>query len=40
MMIAKAGRGDMKDKNLSYPIKIGNTTFIVCMKQSENVKKI
>ena len=39
MMIAKAGRGDMKDKNLSYPIKIGNTTFIVCMKQSENVKK-
>ena len=39
MMIAKAGRGDMKDKNLSYPIKIGNTTFIVCMKQSENEKK-
>ena len=39
MMIAKAGWGDMKDKNLSYPIKIGNTTFIVCMKQSESAKK-
>ena len=29
----------MKDKNSSYPVKIGNTTFIVCVKQSESAKK-
>lgn len=29
----------MKDKNSSYPVKIGNTTFIVCVKQSETSKK-
>lgn len=29
----------MKDRNSSYPVKIGNTTFIVCVKQSESAKK-
>ena len=29
----------MKDNNSSYKTKIGNTTFIVCIKQAEDAKK-
>ncbi len=29
----------MKERNCSYPTRIGKTTFIVNMKQSESAKK-
>ena len=35
----RLSRDDMENKNSSYSVQIGKTTFIVCVKQSETAKK-
>ena len=32
-------RNDMENRNSSYSVQIGKTTFVVCVKQSETAKK-